>query len=89
MGQMGPKLILGTLTMSGDDFPGWSSGAQMAFTMLLATSIGDTVTQCTPHERGVDNTVTVGKIDKRYKIRWSYITILGLKPKFQINWTTL
>ena len=22
MGQMGPKMILGTLTMSGDDFPG-------------------------------------------------------------------
>ena len=65
MGQMGPKLILGTLTMSGDDFPGGSSGAQMAFTILLATSIGDTVTQCTPHERGVDYTVTVGQIDKR------------------------
>ena len=65
MGQMGPKLILGTLTMSGDDFPGGSSRAQMAFTILLATSIGNAVTQCTPHERGVDNTVTVGQIEGR------------------------
>ena len=30
-----------------------SSGAQIAFKILLATSIGDTVTQCTAHERGV------------------------------------
>ena len=30
-----------------------SSGAQIAFTILLATSIGDRVTQCTAHERGV------------------------------------
>ena len=32
-----------------------SSGAQIAFTILLATSIGDRVTQCTAHERGVAN----------------------------------
>ena len=36
-----------------------SSGAQIAFTILLATSIGDTVTQCTAHERGVANAVMV------------------------------
>ena len=29
-----------------------SSGAQIAFTILLATSIGDRKTQCTAHERG-------------------------------------
>ena len=37
------------------------SGAQIAFTILLATSIGNTVTQCTAHERGVANAVTVGQ----------------------------
>ena len=37
------------------------SGAQIAFTILLGTSIGDTVTQCTAHDRGVANTVTVGQ----------------------------
>ena len=34
-----------------------SSGAQIAFTILLAISIGDRVTQCTAHERGVANVV--------------------------------
>ena len=38
-----------------------SSGAQIAFTILLATSIGDRVTQCTAHKRGVANAVTVGQ----------------------------
>ena len=38
-----------------------SSGAQIAFTILLATSIGNTVTQCTAHERGVANAVMVGQ----------------------------
>jgi len=38
-----------------------SSGAQIAFTILSATSIGDTVTQCTAHERGVANAVKVGQ----------------------------
>ena len=38
-----------------------SSGAQIAFTILLATSVGDTVTQCTAHEGGVANAVTVGQ----------------------------
>ena len=62
MGQMGPKMTLGTLTMSGDDFPfRGSSGAQIVFTILLATSIGDRVTQCTAHERGVANAVKVGQ----------------------------
>ena len=37
------------------------SGAQIAFTILLGTSIGDTVTQCTAHDKGVANTVTVGQ----------------------------
>ena len=37
-----------------------SSGAQIAFTILLATSIGDRV-QCTAHERGVANAVKVGQ----------------------------
>ena len=35
-----------------------SSGAQIAFMILLATSIGDTVTQCTAHDKGVTNAVT-------------------------------
>ena len=62
MGQVGPKMTLGTLTMSGMTFQrlGGPSGAQIAFTMLLGTSIGDTVTQCTAHDRGVANAVTVG-----------------------------
>ena len=38
-----------------------SSGAQIAFKILLATSICDTVTQCTAHERGVANAVKVGQ----------------------------
>ena len=41
MGQMGVKMTLGTLTMSRDDFPCvymGPSGAQIAFTILLATS---------------------------------------------------
>ena len=38
-----------------------SSGAQIACTILLATSIGDRVTQCTAHERGVANAVKVGQ----------------------------
>ena len=38
-----------------------SSRAQKAFTILLATSIGDRVTQCTAHERGVPNAVKVGQ----------------------------
>ena len=38
-----------------------SSRAQTAFTILLATSIGDRVTQCTAHERWVTNAVTVGQ----------------------------
>ena len=38
-----------------------SSGAQIAFTILLATSICDRVTQCTAHERGVANAVKVGQ----------------------------
>ena len=41
-----------------------SSGAQIAFTILLATSIGDTVTQCTAHERGIANAVMVGQNHK-------------------------
>ena len=59
MGQMGLKMTLSTLTMSGDHQA--SSGAQIAFTILSAASIGDTVTQCTGHERGVANAVTVGQ----------------------------
>ena len=63
MGQMGPKMTLGTLKMNGNDFQAFrgSSGAQIAFTILLATSIGDRVTQCTAHERGVANAVKVGQ----------------------------
>ena len=38
-----------------------SSGAQIAFWILLATSIGERVTQCTAHERGVANAVKVGQ----------------------------
>ena len=38
-----------------------SSGARIAFTILLATSIGDTVTKFTAHERGVTNAVSVGQ----------------------------
>ena len=38
-----------------------SSGAQIAFTILLATSIGNRVTQCTAHERGVANAAMVGQ----------------------------
>ena len=38
-----------------------SSGAQIAFTILSATSIGNRVTQCTAHERGVANAVTIGQ----------------------------
>ena len=38
-----------------------SSGAQIASTILLATSIGDRVTQCTAHEKGVANAVKVGQ----------------------------
>ena len=34
------------------------SVAQIAFMILLATSIGDTVTQCTAHDKGVTNAVT-------------------------------
>ena len=41
------------------------SGAKIAFMILLATSIGDTVTQCTAHDKGVTNAVTVGQNDKR------------------------
>ena len=37
------------------------SRAQIALTILLATSIGDRVTQCTAHERGVANAVKVGQ----------------------------
>ena len=33
-------------------------GAQIAFTILLATSIDDTVTQYTAHDRGAANAVT-------------------------------
>ena len=44
-------------------------GAQIAFTILIETSIGDTVTQCTAHDRGVANAVKVGENDRRYKIR--------------------
>ena len=33
MGQMGPKMTLGTLTVSGDNFPGGPSGAQIGFTI--------------------------------------------------------
>ena len=38
-----------------------SSGAQIAFTILLATYIGDRVTQCTAHERGVAKVVKFGQ----------------------------
>ena len=38
-----------------------TSTKQIAFTILLATSIGDTVTQNSGHERGVANAVTVGQ----------------------------
>ena len=45
MDQQGPKMTLSTLTMSGDGFPGvyvaLSSGAQIVFMILLATSISD------------------------------------------------
>ena len=41
------------------------SGAQIAFTILLAISIDDTVIQCTAHDRGVTNAVTVGLNDKK------------------------
>ena len=36
-------------------------GAQNAVTILLATSIGNRVTQFTAHERGVANAVKVGQ----------------------------
>ena len=54
---------LGTLTMMGMTFQAFRgpSGAQIAFTILLATSIGDRVTQCTAHERGVASAVKVGQ----------------------------
>ena len=39
-----------------------SSRAQIAFMILLATSLGDTVTQCTAYESGVANAVKVGQI---------------------------
>ena len=63
MGQMGPKMTLDTLTMSGVTFHALrgSSRAQTALTILLAPSISDTVTQCTTHGRGVANAVTVGQ----------------------------
>ena len=48
-----------------------SSVAQIPFAILLATSIGDTVTQCTAHDRGVADVATIGQNDKSYKIRWS------------------
>ena len=56
-------MTLGTLTMSGMTFQAFRglSGAQMAFTILLATSIGDRVTQFTAHESGVANAVKVGQ----------------------------
>ena len=38
-----------------------SSGAQISFMNLLATSIGSFLTQCTAHERGVANAVKVGQ----------------------------
>ena len=38
-----------------------SSGDQIAFTILLATFIGNTVTQCIAHKRGVANAVTAGQ----------------------------
>ena len=38
-----------------------SSIAQIAFTILLETSIGDRVTQFTAHKNGVANAVTVGQ----------------------------
>ena len=38
------------------------SGAQIAFTTLLATSIGNTVTQYAAQEKGVANVKTVVKI---------------------------
>ena len=43
--------MVSTLRMTFQAFRG-SSGAQIAFTILLATSIGDRVTQCAAHKRG-------------------------------------
>ena len=65
------------------------SGAQIEFTVLLATSISDTVTQCTAYDRGAAKAVTLVKMIKG-KIRWPIpIPILGLEPgKFQVDWTT-
>ena len=50
-----------------------SSGAQIAFTILLATSIGDRVTQCTAHERGVANAVKVGQ-----SVQWRLTAVLSI-----------
>ena len=64
-----------------------TSGAQIAFTILLATSIGDTVTQCTAHKRGVANTVTVGQIiflDNKVVINFDF----RHGAKNQVIWTT-
>ena len=49
-----------------------SSGAQIAFTILLATSIGDRVTQCTAHERGVANAVKVVFLESKVVINFNF-----------------
>ena len=64
-----------------------SSGAQIAFTILLATSIGDRVTQCTAHERGVANAVKVGQ-NHFFLENKVVISILGMEPKNQVNRAT-
>ena len=59
-------MTLGTLTMTGDDFPGvWGAlRGPIVFTILLATSIGDKMLYS-----DTVYAVTVGQNDKRYKIK--------------------
>ena len=64
------------------------SGAQIAFTILLATSIGDRVTKCTAHERGVANAVKVGQNHFFLENKVVVNSILGMEPKNQVNRAT-
>ena len=85
MGQTGTKMTLGTLTMSGDDFPGvqgFLSGSNS-----IHDIISDTVTQCTAHKRGISNVVTVGQ-NHLFKKKVVINLILGMEPKNQVIWTS-
>ena len=62
MGQMGPKMTLGTLTLSGDYIPGVQGVLRGSNNVHCL--ISDTVTECTAHNSGVTNAVTVGQNDK-------------------------